>query len=154
MQEMDVSSENTEPPDWMPDLAHVARWVCGELGRDSWSLGVLLCDEQRMRGLNSEYRRVDEPTDVLTFVRDDERPAQGDPVEGDLAICVPYVAASAASVGVPPREEFLRVFVHGLLHLAGYTHEGVDLSSPGALDDPMLGLQERLVGAIARGLDS
>ncbi len=147
MQEVDVSSENVDPPDWLPDPVRIARVVCHELGRERWAVSLLLCDENRIQELNRTYRRTDEPTDVLTFAADEQRGVDDTEaaIEGDVAVSLPTVERNAAAFEVPVIEEFLRVYVHALLHLAGYTHDGYDLSSANAMDHPMLGLQERLV---------
>jgi probable rRNA maturation factor len=154
MNEVDLSSENVEPPPWLPDPALVARIVFDHTRRTCWSVGVLLCDEQRIHELNRSFRQIDEPTDVLTFGADANDPTGASPVEGDIAIALPVIEANAAAWGVSVRQEFLRVYVHALLHLAGYTHDGYDLASEGAADHPMLGLQERLVERIEEELCS
>ena len=155
MNEVDISSENAEPPPWLPDPARVARIVYDEIDRNHWAVSILLCDEPRIRELNRTFRQIDEPTDVLTFGSDADAPESASGiVEGDIAIALPVVEANANTFRVPVREEFLRVYVHALLHLAGYTHEGYDLASEGAVDHPMLGLQERLVRRIEEELCS
>ena len=154
MNEVDISSENVEPPPWLPDPARVARIVYDEIRRRHWSVSILLCGEQRIRELNRAFRHVDEPTDVLTFGSNADVPERTSLVEGDIAIALPVVEANAGTFGVPVCEEFLRVYVHALLHLAGYAHDGYDLASEGAVDHPMLGLQERLVERIEKELCS
>jgi probable rRNA maturation factor len=153
MNEVDVSSETVEPPPWLPDPSRVARIVYDEIRRKHWSVSVLLCGEPRIRELNRAFRHIDEPTDVLTFGSTADTPS-GSPIEGDIAIALPVVEANASTFGVPVQEEFLRVYVHALLHLAGYAHDGYDLASEGAADHPMLGLQERLVVRIEKELCS
>ena len=151
MKEVELSNENVEPPQWLPDLPAVAERVYGEIGRTDWEVGVLLCDNERITELNHTYRKVDSPTDVLTFEGESESQRR---ISGDIAISIPTVTANADEFGVSEREEFLRVYVHALLHLAGYTHDGVDLSCEDAAEHPMLGLQERLVTTLQEELDS
>jgi probable rRNA maturation factor len=154
MNEVDLSSENVEPPSWLPDLSSITERVYRELHRSEWELSVLLCDEGRITALNREYRKIDAPTDVLSFGHEAaDAHEDSHPISGDIAISLPTVARNAAEYGVRVTEEFLRVYVHALLHLAGYTHEGVDLSTS-AGDHPMLGLQERLVATLQKELDS
>lgn len=157
MKEVELSSENVEPPPWMPDLERVTHHVYAELDREAWQVSVLLCNEERITELNETYRKASGPTDVLTFSHhhdQDASPAQSSPgtaarpISGDIAVALPVVEANATAYGVNTQEEFLRVFVHALLHLAGFTHDGMDLSSPKAADHPMLGLQERLVSEL------
>lgn len=147
MKRVEVSADSVEPPDWLPDPRAVVRLVMRELGRASWQIGVLLCDDERMASMNRQYRNIDAPTDVLTFpAADSGTPAEPDaPVEGDIAIAPKVVEENANEFGVPVCEEGCRVLIHALLHLCGYTHDGVDLASPQAGTHPMLALQERLV---------
>lgn len=159
MKNVELSSDNVDPPDWLPDLSDVAAEVYGRIERTAWDVGVLLCTDQRIAELNQTYRKVSGPTDVLTFSQHEEIPedegADGPtPIAGDIVVSLPTVAANARDYGVSAREEFLRVYVHALLHLAGYSHDGVDLSSPDAAEHPMLGLQERLVASLSKELDS
>lgn len=157
MKEVELSSENVEPPDWLPNLSLIAERVYSELRRDAWDVGVLICDESRITELNRTYRSTDGPTDVLTFSHHNDDTIRNDtgiPIAGDIAISLATVESNANAFGVPVTEELLRVYVHALLHLAGFTHDGVDLSSDDAADHPMLGLQERLVIGIQKELDS
>jgi probable rRNA maturation factor len=153
MRTVELSSENVEPPHWLPDLSGTASEVYGHLRLNAWDVSVLLCDENRIAELNEQYRKTDGPTDVLTFLQDDF-PQDSHEVAGDIVISLPTVEQNADEYGVSVTEEFLRVYVHALLHLAGYTHDGVDLSSPGAAEHPMLGLQEILVARLYKELDS
>jgi len=157
MKEVELSSENVDPPDWLPDLSRIANRVYSALHRNAWDVGVLLCDETRITELNRTYRSTDGPTDVLTFSQNDDADVREDSgvlIAGDVAISLPTVQSNAEVFGVTFTEELLRVYVHALLHLAGFTHEGVDLSSDAATDHPMLGLQERLVAGIQKELNS
>ncbi len=134
MIEVEASSE-------MPDvdvvpLADTARWVCGEIGIERASLGLMIVTEERMAEINGEHRDKPRPTDVLSFpvdgpaVRDgwpDDGPA---PELGDIIIC-PAAA----------QEPLRTLVVHGLLHLVGYDHE-VDQGE-------MLELQDQLVDRLS-----
>ena len=73
---------------------------------------VLLADDERIRGLNRDFRGIDEPTDVLTFPN-----CEG--ASGDLAIAVPYAARQASARGVPLATELAYLAIHGALHLCG-----------------------------------
>ncbi|TVQ24973.1 MAG: rRNA maturation RNase YbeY [Spirochaetaceae bacterium] len=143
MREVDVSADEVDPPPWIPDFAQVAQTVFTGLGIDSWDVRVLLCRPDRIRDLNREFRDKDAATDVLTF--DDHDDITG----GDIAICPDIVSENATSFHASPAEECLRVYVHALLHLCGYTHSGVSLDSTGATHHPMFEIQERIVASLA-----
>ena len=87
-------------------------------------LEVLLTDDQHMRQLNLAYRGVDQPTDVLSFEMSDWH--HGAPAElpvGTVVINWDAVRRQAPENGNTPVEEALFLFVHGVLHLLGYTHD-------------------------------
>lgn len=153
MTTVDVSAEVAEPPDWLPDTRRTATRVLAELGITRAEVSVVLCDDRRMAELNRTYRGRDEPTDVLTFSQGDGDAVPGTEsgtVAGDVVISVESVHANASQYGLQPAEEFVRVLTHGILHLAGYTHEGVSLGDAEAAHHPMLGLQEKIVTTIAK----
>ena len=78
---------------------------------DEGHVAVDFVDEDRIRDLNREHRRVDEPTDVLSFGVDEDGPAIGPRELGDIVICPEHTADLREAV------------VHGALHLAGMDHE-------------------------------
>lgn len=123
------------------------------LGRAAYQIDLTLCDDAHIAELNAEHRGRSGPTDVLSFPlldfpagpgasilpRDAEGrvpradlaalsggfPAPEDEAQllGDIVISLETCAAQAQSVGHGIRDELLRLFVHGMLHLFGYDHE-------------------------------
>jgi probable rRNA maturation factor len=99
------------------------------LGRDS------------MRRLNAEHKGHDRPTDVLTF----RLKAPHAHVVGDVYIC-PWVAQrEARALGIPLRQELIRLVVHGTLHAVGRDHPEGEARTR----SPMWRRQERYVEALA-----
>lgn len=87
-------------------------------------VGITLVSKVRMRTLNRTRRRIDRPTDVLSF------PLHMKPINGytavllgDLFICPDVVSEHAQESGLSVRDRMAWTVVHGLLHLAGYDHE-------------------------------
>lgn len=74
------------------------------------SVDFVLCDPGMMRFLNYRWRRLNKPTDVLTFDLSNE--------EDTLPQGVVYLDGRLA----PPIEEVLERLYHGWLHLCGMTH--------------------------------
>lgn len=81
---------------------------------------VLLTDDERMRALNKQFRKVDETTDVLTFPAGD---FPNVPL-GDIAISVPCAKRQAQARSVALEVELTYLAIHGGLHLLG--HDDVD----------------------------
>jgi probable rRNA maturation factor len=82
---------------------------------------VLLTRDSEIRALNSRFRRVDSPTDVLSFPAQ-ERPAPGEYL-GDVVISVESAARQAREAGWRLGEEIQFLVIHGMLHLLGHDHE-------------------------------
>jgi probable rRNA maturation factor len=83
-------------------------------------VSVLLCEDEEMRDLNHQFRKLDESTDVLTF------PAENPLLLGDIAISVPYAARQATARGVALNQEIGYLAIHGALHLLGFDDETED----------------------------
>lgn len=66
-----------------------------------------------IRELNKKWRNIHKPTDVLSFPLNTFNPATKKTELGDIVIC--RECAGKLS------DEFL--YLHGLLHLLGYTHD-------------------------------
>lgn len=75
------------------------------------SVEFVICDPGVMRFLNYNWRRINKPTDVLTF--DLSSPGE------DFPQGVVYIDGRMA----PPLEEVLERLYHGWLHLNGLTHD-------------------------------
>lgn len=117
------------------ELARILRY------RRPRSIGVAWVDLAEMRRLNRQYRQKDRPTDVLSFEAEAaEEKRVG--YMGDLLICPAYAAAEAKRRGLHPKEELLRLAIHGTLHLAGYDHATL------ADEAHMFALQERCLTRI------
>jgi probable rRNA maturation factor len=87
-----------------------------------------LCLGRKMRHLNHKYRKKNYATDVLSFplyetLRLKKNRPQGPLPLGDLIICTSVAEKQAKSFSIGFHEEFIHLFIHGLLHLFGYDHE-------------------------------
>jgi probable rRNA maturation factor len=81
-------------------------------------ISVTFLGRDSMRRLNAEHKGHHRPTDVLTF----RLAAPGGQIIGDVYIS-PWVARrQARQLGVPLRQELIRLVVHGTLHALGRDH--------------------------------
>jgi len=80
------------------------------------AITLILCSDYAIRKLNRQYRKIDRATDVLSF-------PFGDPdLLGEIYISLQRAKIQAKRYGLTYNEELKRLFIHGLLHLAGYDH--------------------------------
>jgi len=92
-------------------------------------LAVMLTDDIGIRTLNSNWRGIDKPTNVLSFpalqpVGDvpDDMPR----MLGDIAIAYETTRREADEEDKPFEHHLSHLAVHGFLHLIGYDHENDD----------------------------
>lgn len=83
-------------------------------GIEDGHVAIEFVDADRIRELNREYRRKDEPTDVLSFGVDENGASAGPRELGDIVICPEHTVDLREAV------------VHGSLHLSGMDHEQDD----------------------------
>lgn len=81
---------------------------------------LLVTNSRRMRQLNAQFRGKDYATDVLSF----PSPTFVEGFSGDIAVSADIAARNARSLGHSLAEEVKILVLHGVLHLAGYDHEG------------------------------
>jgi probable rRNA maturation factor len=94
-------------------------------------LAVMLTDDAGIRTLNSNWRGVDKPTNVLSFPA--LRPSTGEACSediprmlGDIAIAYETMRREADDEQKPFDHHLSHLTVHGFLHLVGYDHETDD----------------------------
>jgi probable rRNA maturation factor len=91
-------------------------------------LTLTLVDDDEIRAINREHRRIDRPTDVLSFPLIDGTDGfalpPGAPRElGDVVVSYPRAVAQAEEYGHPVERELAYLVVHGVLHILGHDHE-------------------------------
>lgn len=108
--------------------------------------GLVITDDRRMRELNRRYRGRDKSTNVLSFVygevKDKFFDSDDENYLGDVYISRPQVGSGAREAGISEKDEFTRLFVHGLLHLTGIHHKNEKEA------ERMEGLEDEIVAKI------
>ncbi len=84
---------------------------------------MVYVDEEEINRLNKEHLDRDYVTDIITFRYDD---SDNSAIEGTMFCCAPRIMEQADELGEPVEREFRRIYIHGLLHLAGYDDESND----------------------------
>ena len=86
----------------------------------SGSISLMFTDDAGIQSLNNAYRKLDAPTDVLSF------PSGEKIFLGDIAISLPCAERQAQEYGHGLDREVAFLVVHGMLHLLGYDHQTQD----------------------------
>ena len=112
---------------WLRDIAR--RVLVAEGATGPAQVGVVVTDDETVRGLNRRFLGLDEPTDVLSFglAVTDEAPFALPPEEaaslGEVVIAYPTAVRQAEEAGRGIEVEVAHLLAHGLLHLLGYDHQ-------------------------------
>ena len=106
-------------------VAAAAEIVDADVGEAE--LAVMLTDDAGIRTLNSNWRGIDKPTNVLSFPAL-QPSGPGGPDEaprmlGDIAIAYETTRRQADDEQKPFDHHLSHLAVHGFLHLIGYDHE-------------------------------
>jgi len=108
----------------LPNNDEFYLWVKTALENNlNYELSIVLVDETQSAELNLAYRGKNYPTNVLSFVFDDEFAQLEVPLLGDLIICVPIVAKEAFEQNKSFTAHLAHLVIHGTLHLLGFDHE-------------------------------
>lgn len=101
------------------------------------SIDISFVDEEEIKNLNSEFRKIDKATDVLSFptltITPFEKIVVKDHLEdynyqtkhlhlGDIIICEDVAKRQAKDYGHSYERELFYLIVHGYLHLLGFDH--------------------------------
>ncbi len=99
-------------------------------------ISVLFVDNEQIREINNDFRKIDSATDVLSFPMlkfDGTRVIEGvgdsylgTVVLGDIVISLERAEAQAEEYGHSYEREIGFLVCHSVLHLLGYDHESDD----------------------------
>jgi probable rRNA maturation factor len=90
-------------------------------------ISLLLVDNEQIRCINRQYLDRDRPTNVISFsLGEGDCGCVNPQILGDIVISVERAVQDAAEGGLTLNEELDFLLIHGLLHLLGYQHEGVE----------------------------
>lgn len=107
-----------------------AQAVLDALGFPDGELSILIVDDADIADLNETYLHRTGPTNVIAFpMREGDFPQISPQMLGDVAISAETARREAGAAGIPFRERFVQLLVHGVLHLFGYDHEGPEAAA-------------------------
>ena len=103
-------------------------------------VNLVLTDNEEIKRVNTEFRNIQAPTDVLSFpmidyvrpgdfsvleeglTEDFFNPESGELILGDIILSVDKIIEQAASYGHSQQRELGFLVAHSMLHLFGYDH--------------------------------
>ena len=107
----------------LPEADDFQRWVKTALTNqiDEAELCIRIVSSEESQELNSTWRGMDKPTNVLSFPFE-APPGFSSAMIGDLAICAEVVASEAQAQNKPLMAHWAHMVIHGVLHLIGFDH--------------------------------
>ena len=139
--------EGVDEPEWLDKVQDFLLLAANQLGFDNEEVSVLFCNDEYIKELNSSYRNIDAPTDVLSFENDEEYEDEEGKWKcvGDIAISLDTLPVNAEYFNEDTNAELKRLLVHGLLHLNGMDHGEEHIEKGVEPECEMLVLQEKLL---------
>lgn len=118
-----------------PQLVQAAVAVLQDADFASAAISLAVIDDETMHELNRRHLEHDYPTDVLSFVLEDD----GDHLEGEVILSADTAASVAGELGHSPAHEQLLYVIHGMLHLVGFDdHSEADAQEMRAAEERYL----------------
>jgi probable rRNA maturation factor len=115
---IEIANEQQTCPIDQARLKRGVRQVLETAGVESAEVSVAIVDDARMNALNRQYLAHDYPTDVLSFVLDQDEEARH--LDGEIIVSAEYAAREAVRYGWSMDDELLLYVIHGCLHLVGH----------------------------------
>ena len=106
-------------PHWQEEVASALEKTAQKLNKDfsPQEVNIVLTDDAEIQALNKTFRKLDKPTNVLSFPSGDEESL------GDIVLAYETVVREAIQDATSPLHHTLHLIIHGFLHLLGYDHD-------------------------------
>ena len=120
---VNIDLQNDDEIESLPSIDQFLHWVESSLLQSFSNLEqtIRVVTEAESQALNKQFRGKDKPTNVLSFLSDNDY-LEYDYL-GDLVICVAVVESEALLQGKACDAHWAHMVIHGMLHLQGFDHQ-------------------------------
>lgn len=89
------------------------------------AIRIIFCSDETIRQINTQFRGIDSPTDVITFPFEMTQSEENFPFtpESEIYVSLDTAAGQAGEQGHSFIDELLVLIVHGICHAFGMDHE-------------------------------
>lgn len=124
MNKIEIFNEYGQDIEEIKEIKKLINYAIKYKKLDYLEFNLILVNNDYIHDLNLNYRKIDRPTDVITFALEDEGHISDDSfrVLGDIYISIDKAKAQAEEYGHSFLREFAFLTIHGFLHLLGYDH--------------------------------
>jgi len=94
--------------------------------KKKYYLSVLLTDDNGIKKINKQYRKINKSTNVLSFPQNDERfitKKTSKVILGDIVISLEKIIKESKLQNKNLSNHLTHMVIHSLLHLLGFNHE-------------------------------
>ena len=93
--------------------------------KENFYLSVLITSNNKIKEINFNFRKINKPTNVLSFRQNEIRMInnlESHLILGDLVLSLEKISNEAVDLKKDFLEHLLHIVTHGILHLLGYDH--------------------------------
>lgn len=94
---------------WIKEIISKEKKIVGDINFN-------LINDKELLKINQEFLHHNTLTDIITFDY-----CEGKQINGEIYISADRITENAKKFNTPFQDELLRVIIHGVLHLCGYT---------------------------------
>ena len=114
--EITNSHPKLKPPISLKSVRNTINLVMKQENCFNYYIFVNILRNKDIKALNSAYLKHNYPTDIITFTY-----TKGKLIEGELLLGIDEINKNSCLYKTSFKNEFLRVVIHGCLHLLGFT---------------------------------
>lgn len=89
-----------------------------------WVLNIVFLDDDSIKNLNNNYRKINKTTDVLSFhYYDDFSNIKDDDLAWEIILSENKIISQAIEYKLWTEKEFYKLLIHSILHIIWFDHE-------------------------------
>lgn len=124
MNKVEIINETNEEIKELSVIDKLMSFALVYLNIENAIFNIIIVDNDIIHKINKQYRKIDRPTDVISFALEDNKDFIdiGYRILGDIYISIDKVKEQSINYNHSFLRELAFLSVHGLLHLLGYDH--------------------------------
>lgn len=124
MNYFEVINSNKELVEEAEQMKDFIKYCVKKLKLKNIIFNVIIVSNREIHEINKKYRKIDKPTDVISFALEDSKENFTSKIRmlGDIYISYEKVKSQALEYNHSLVRELCFLAIHGLLHLLGYDH--------------------------------
>lgn len=124
MNYFEVINNNKELVEETEQMKDFIKYCVKKLKLKNVIFNVIIINNKKIHEINKKYRKIDKPTDVISFALEDSKENFTSKIRmlGDIYISYEKVKSQALEYNHSLVRELCFLTIHGLLHLLGYDH--------------------------------